>query len=313
MSKQYVYGAGIDEIFNVKILTGDKAGDYYYHTDGIGSITAITDKDGNIVERVKYGIYGIPTILDKDGNEIAESTIGNTYMFQGRRYEKSLNMYYYRARHYDPTTGRFLSPDPLGYVDSLNLYQGMNMNPYNFVDPMGLTMMIFYIKEGLLVVDPEQTGRAPYIVPATSGKDKDMNNPRSIHKSFKGPLPIGVYEMNIDDMSDGDLITDLKRNFHLDWGDWRIRLKPVDVPEGFGRDGFFLHGGKFLGSAGCIDIGGGSFGNDTTIMVKRDIMSDPDGKIKVIVYASKKQEKEARRFHKAAVSKTRKKRVKDEK
>ncbi len=137
LTKQYVYGAGIDEVFNVKILTGDKAGDYYYHTDGIGSITAITDKDGNIVERVKYGLYGIPTILDKDGNEIVESTIGNTYMFQGRRYEKSLNMYYYRARFLDPTTGRFLSPDPLGYVDSLNLYQAGNMNLVNFVDPLG--------------------------------------------------------------------------------------------------------------------------------------------------------------------------------
>jgi hypothetical protein len=42
-----------------------------------------------------------------------------------------------RARHYCPETGRFLSCDPLGMIDSANLYQGFNGNPTNFIDPMG--------------------------------------------------------------------------------------------------------------------------------------------------------------------------------
>jgi hypothetical protein len=33
--------------------------------------------------------------------------------------------------------GRFLQTDPMGYQDSLNLYQAFNMNPANFIDPMG--------------------------------------------------------------------------------------------------------------------------------------------------------------------------------
>jgi hypothetical protein len=33
--------------------------------------------------------------------------------------------------------GRFLQTDPMGYADSMNLYQAFNMNPFNFVDPMG--------------------------------------------------------------------------------------------------------------------------------------------------------------------------------
>ena len=37
-----------------------------------------------------------------------------------------------------PRIGRFLQPDPMGYEDSMNLYQGFNMNPVNFTDPMGL-------------------------------------------------------------------------------------------------------------------------------------------------------------------------------
>lgn len=44
---------------------------------------------------------------------------------------------YFRARYFCPIMGRFLQTDPMGYKDSLNLYQSFNQNPVNFVDPMG--------------------------------------------------------------------------------------------------------------------------------------------------------------------------------
>ena len=50
---------------------------------------------------------------------------------------RPINLYYFRARYYDPIMGRFLSVDPMGYQDSMNLYQAFNMNPVNFVDPFG--------------------------------------------------------------------------------------------------------------------------------------------------------------------------------
>jgi hypothetical protein len=46
-------------------------------------------------------------------------------------------LYYYRNRYYHPALGRFLQQDPMGYEDSMNLYQAFGMNPVNFVDPMG--------------------------------------------------------------------------------------------------------------------------------------------------------------------------------
>ena len=87
-------------------------------------------------------IYGMPTITDykTDPNNptiVSNSLIGNTLLFHGRRYDKETNLYYYRARYYDPITGRFLSTDPMGYQDSMNLYQAFNMNGVNFLDPMG--------------------------------------------------------------------------------------------------------------------------------------------------------------------------------
>ncbi len=103
----------------------------------------IRTMDGNIVERYKYNIYGSPTITDNTGNILSESAIGNDYLFQSRRYDKELHLYYYRARTYDPQIGRFLQTDPIGYKDSMNLYQAMNMNPWGFVDPWGDEYFIF--------------------------------------------------------------------------------------------------------------------------------------------------------------------------
>jgi hypothetical protein len=42
------------------------------------------------------------------------------------------------ARYYDPEVGRFLSPDPIGFLDGLNLYAYCGNNPVGFVDPLGL-------------------------------------------------------------------------------------------------------------------------------------------------------------------------------
>jgi RHS repeat-associated protein len=138
ITRQYIYGNGIDEIIRMDVYDGGTVSSYYFHTDAIGSVTAITDENGNIVERYTYDIYGMPTFWDASGNVIPASSIGNNILFQGREYSPELNLYYFRARYFDPIMGRFLSVDPMGYKDSMNLYQALNQNPVNFVDPFGL-------------------------------------------------------------------------------------------------------------------------------------------------------------------------------
>ncbi|MCK4764789.1 MAG: hypothetical protein KAW12_21505, partial [Candidatus Aminicenantes bacterium] len=135
--KQYVYGNGVDEILRVDKYESGNPVPYYYHSNAIGSVTAITDSSGDLVERVSYDTFGMPTIKDANGDVINSSSIGNEYLFHGRRYDKTANLYYYRARYYDPIMGRFLQTDPMGYADSMNLYQAFNQNPMNFIDPFG--------------------------------------------------------------------------------------------------------------------------------------------------------------------------------
>ncbi|MFH1146225.1 MAG: RHS repeat-associated core domain-containing protein [Pseudomonadota bacterium] len=108
----YVYGTGIDEA-----LTMSRNGStYYYHYDGLGSVVALTDSTGGIVEQYKYDVYGQPAIYDGAGNAIAESSLGNPYMFTGREFDKETGIYYYRARYYSPQLGRFLQRDPLTWA-----------------------------------------------------------------------------------------------------------------------------------------------------------------------------------------------------
>jgi RHS repeat-associated protein len=143
--KQYIYGNGIDEILRMDKNENGVMVHYYFHTNAINSTTAVTDQNGNIIERYSYDIYGMPIIKNANGDVISQSAIGNEYMFHGRRYDKETNLYYFRARYYDPIMGRFLSVDPMGYKDSMNLYQAFNMNPINFIDPWGLAIINLFI------------------------------------------------------------------------------------------------------------------------------------------------------------------------
>jgi RHS repeat-associated protein len=59
-------------------------------------------------------------------------------MFTGRRYDPETELYYCRARMYNPTIGRFLQPDPIGYGDGMNIYAYCGNNPINYIDPWGL-------------------------------------------------------------------------------------------------------------------------------------------------------------------------------
>jgi RHS repeat-associated protein len=155
VTRQLIYGNGIDEVIRIDKYNGATSTPYYLHRNRIGSTTAVTDASGNIIERVYYDIYGLPTFKDAGGNVISKSSISNNILFQGREYDHELNLYYFRARYYDPIMGRFLSTDPMGYTDSMNLYQGFGMNPVNLLDPMGEGILRLTL-EKKYVDDPKQ-------------------------------------------------------------------------------------------------------------------------------------------------------------
>lgn len=70
-----------------------------------------------------------------------DNSTGNVYCYTGRRIDAETGYYYYRARYYDPDMGRFLSADPIGYGDGLNMYAYVGNDPLNFTDPSGTSLV----------------------------------------------------------------------------------------------------------------------------------------------------------------------------
>jgi RHS repeat-associated protein len=107
---------------------------YWYHTDQVGSVKAVTNQAGAVAWNADYLPFGTQYMKNKLDPDFEEDDLG----FTGKGYDADTGLYYFNARWYDADTGRFISEDPVGDPSNPNLYTYGRNNPLSFNDPTGL-------------------------------------------------------------------------------------------------------------------------------------------------------------------------------
>ena len=109
---------------------------HYWHGDHLGSSSVITDSTGAKVQTLTYFPYG----GTRTNQSFTTPAVNVPYKYTGKELDTT-GLYYYEARYYDATLGRFISadtivPNPRDPQD-LNRYTYAGNNPLKYTDPTG--------------------------------------------------------------------------------------------------------------------------------------------------------------------------------
>ena len=123
LQKRYVFGPGADEVLVEYDASGNKT---WLVADERRSVVARVDASGTPTAINRYDEFGIP-----------QGTNVGRHQYTGQAWLPEVGMYYYKARIYSPTLGRFMQTDPIGYANGMNWHNYAHSDPINGSDPTG--------------------------------------------------------------------------------------------------------------------------------------------------------------------------------
>ena len=102
----------------------------YYSQDGLGSVTSLTTSAGALANTYRYDSFG--NLTGSSGS------IVNRFQYAAREFDSETGLYFYRARYYDSTSGRFVNEDSIRVLGGIDFYRYVSNDPVNRIDPSGL-------------------------------------------------------------------------------------------------------------------------------------------------------------------------------
>lgn len=167
VSTDYIFGPGIDQPLAKRTANGSIS---YFGVDGLGSVVVSTDTAGTVLSSSGYSPWGEISVLPSP----------ELFGYTGR--EAGGPSWYYRARYYDSTNGRFLSEDPIGLPLDINQYRYVLNNPLAYVDPFGEQAQAI-VPVGVAVVATAFVGVTIY---------RYMRDHPELYDIFRPPPPLSL-------------------------------------------------------------------------------------------------------------------------
>ena len=147
LSHRYLWAPGVDQLLADEQLYAATSGGGYNLARAGKIFWALTDQLGTVRDLAQYNATTDVTtiadhrVYDAFGKLSSESNaaVDCLFGFTGQAFDAETGLASYRARWYDPGTGRFLGEDPLSFAaGDVNLYRYVGNDPLNFTDPSGM-------------------------------------------------------------------------------------------------------------------------------------------------------------------------------
>jgi len=158
MTREYLY-MGEVRVAMVDVAGGNAV--YHFLNDRLGTPEILTDASGTVAWEAWYEPFG-------EAHVHPSSTVVNNHRFPGQYFDQESGLHYNYHRYYDPRTGRYLTPDPIGLRGGINFYCYVSNNPINRIDRLGLWYIDMNISGGFwlgftggILISP--SGVYPYV------------------------------------------------------------------------------------------------------------------------------------------------------
>ena len=149
-ARQFVWGLRyIDDL-----ILRDQGGTRHYVLHDFFNVTAIVNTSGTVQERYGYNAYGECRVMTSSFGNRSSSSYNWETRYGAYRWDAESELYQVRHRYLHPLLGVWLSRDPLGEEDGVNLYGYVKNGAINFIDKSGLIKVVDGPKE---VKDPHTT------------------------------------------------------------------------------------------------------------------------------------------------------------